>query len=422
MNEIRENKNVCIDCHTRLAAILHPDQFSQAERSVLDRPKRVITFTVPLVRDSGEVETYDAYRVLYNSSRGPGKGGIRFHPLVDLDEVKSLAFLMTLKCALVNIPFGGAKGGVSVDPAQLSRMELERLSRGVMRELHPFIGPHIDIPAPDINTNEEVMAWMLDEYSTIAGTYTPGCITGKPLALGGSRGRVEATALGGVHVLRSVLEHHGDSLQGISVAIQGFGNVGSNIARLLHSHGARVVAVGDASVALYNKEGLSDTVLSARSLAQVQHTSEVNRLDDPADLLTLPVDVLVPAAVSHQISSKNASEVRARYVLEMANDPITVSAEPFLEKRGIRIIPDILANAGGVIVSYFEWQQNATNAYWPHDRVNRELQMIISEAAQTVRTASADEGTSMRTSSYLIAVRRVLEAERLRGKLEPRQD
>lgn len=414
----KEDKNMCIDCETRIDALLNDMNFSKSELSLLKKPKRVIAFTVPVKMDTGEVHAYNGYRVQYNDALGPTKGGLRFHTQVDLEEVKNLSFLMALKCSLVDIPFGGAKGGVDVDPKTLSPLELERLSRSVMRELHPFIGERVDIPAPDVNTDEQVMAWMADEYTKIKGENIPGVVTGKPVSLGGSRGRTEATALGGAFILRQYFEHSKKELKGARIAIQGFGNVGSFMAHFLHEWGVKIVAVSDAENALYNEEGLNVPWLIENSdkgmlPKDVKATTIKNE-----DLLELDVDVLIPAAISHQITADNAEKICADIILEMANDPITPDADRILLKNKKTIIPDILANAGGVIVSYFEWIQNTSNEYWFIKKVNNQLEMRIVSALETVLKESASNDTyDLRKASYALALKRIVDAEKLRGRL-----
>ena len=412
-----EDANICIDCQTRLEKILHSDEFSEAEIHLLDRPKRTITAAVPVHMDDGTTQTFNAYRVQYSDARGPGKGGIRFHHQVNLPEVRNLAFLMALKCALVDIPFGGAKGGVEVDASSLSQSEKERLARSFVREFYHVIGPQIDIPAPDMNTDEATMAWMVDEYSTLAGRYTPGVVTGKPLALGGSAGRTEATALGGASVLRAYYERRGESVAGKRVAVQGFGNVGANIASILEEWGATVVAISDSKQALYAESGLSIRDIRAeQDHGLLPERADVSHISND-ELLTLPVDVLIPAAISHQIIPANAAAVQAAVILERANDPVTPDADALLKEQGTVVIPDILANAGGVLVSYFEWVQNSSNEYWSVERVNEQLESRMASALDTVATSAADTYTELRDHSYRLAVRRIIEAERYRGRL-----
>jgi len=418
INHIHEDTNVCIDCQKRLSTILTTEHYSEAEIHLLDKPKRMLTFTVPVKMDSGAVQVFNAFRVLYSDARGPGKGGIRFHHEVDLEEVKNLAFLMALKCALVEIPFGGAKGGIEVDPTTLSPGEIERMSRSYIRELHQFIGERVDVPAPDVNTNATVMGYMVDEYAKIHGQLVPGVITGKPLSLGGSRGRTEATALGGAHVLKAYLEHMQKRIAGTTVAIQGFGNVGSHLAKILHDWGATVVAVSDAKRAVYAQTGLDiPAFVSSGTPGAIPEAHGATEITN-AELLTLDVDVLIPAAISHQITAQNAPEIAAGIILEMANDPITTAADPILQERGVVVIPDIIANAGGVMVSYFEWVQNSSNDYWPLDRVHAELEQRITQAFTTMLQHSNDSHTSLRADGYRLAIDRIIEAERVRGRLQ----
>lgn len=418
VDDTKENKNICIDCQTRLNTLLHNKEFSEAERGLLNRPRRVITFMVPVRMDDGSVKNFDGYRVQYSDARGPGKGGLRFHPDVELEEVKNLAFLMSLKCALVDIPFGGAKGGVAVNPKELSVGEIERLSRSLMRELAPFIGERVDIPAPDVNTNATIMGYMVDEYAKIKGQFIPGVITGKPLSLGGSKGRGEATSLGGAHVLKAYLEAQNINLKGLKVAVQGLGNVGYNIVKILHDWGAVVVAVSDSKRALYKADGLPiDTIFSDEKLADTFTDKSISEITN-TELLILPVDVLIPAAISHQITKDNVNQIQAKIILEMANDPITTEADPVLEKLGIVVIPDILANSGGVLVSYFEWIQNSSNDYWTLEKVHKELELKMKQVMNEVLAhCKVGDSSHLRTLSYRLALKRIIEAERARGRV-----
>jgi glutamate dehydrogenase len=412
-----EDTNICVDCTTRLEELLSTMGFTDEELQLLERPRRVYSFTVPVRMDSGEVHTYNGYRVQYNDALGPSKGGLRFHPEVHLEEVKNLAFLMALKCALVELPFGGAKGGVQIDPSKLSTGEQERLSRSLMRELHPMIGERIDIPAPDVNTNEQVMAWMVDEYAKIKGQFIPGIVTGKPLLLGGSKVRTEATALGGAYVLRKYYEHNKKSLKGTTVAIQGFGNVGSIMAQILNDWGAKVVAVSNHKQAIYNAKGLDvEALLKDPKKGLSPDLCEAEKITND-ELLTLDVDVLIPSAISHQITSKNVANIKASLIVEMANDPITPDADRVLFAEGIPVLPDILANAGGVIVSYFEWIQNTSNEYWFEDKIKKELEDRIVATLMTMLSTCSGERCDLRSSAYRIALERIVAAEKLRGRL-----
>jgi glutamate dehydrogenase/leucine dehydrogenase len=392
---------------------------SSAEINLLQRPKRVFTFTIPLRKDSGEMVFLNGYRVQYNDALGPTKGGIRFHQHVDLDEVNTLSFLMALKCSLAGLPFGGSKGGVEVDPYTLSQAELERLARGYIREVHNFIGPDVDIPAPDVNTDEQIMAWMVDEYSKIKGRFTPAVITGKPLELGGSAGRVVATALGGCFILKELIKAKNLSPSNLRVAVQGFGNVGANMARILDEWGYKIVALSDQNKGFYNPQGLD--------VKKILHTqTKKGFLPDEFEgvevitneqLFTSDCDILVPAAVCCQINKENAGQIKASIVLEMANDPVLSEADVVLFSRSIDVVPDILADSGGVIVSYFEWLQNSSNDYWTEDKVFRKLAEKITKAFEQVWEKSQQENCNLRLASHILAVQRILVAEKLRGNL-----
>ncbi len=418
LNVSQEDKNICIDCSDRLSFLRDAMKLSDKEYAFLNRPRRVFSFSIPLRMDNGEVRIFNGYRVQYNDALGPTKGGLRFHPDVDLEEVKMLAFLMALKCSLVSLPFGGAKGGIAVDPFELSKNEQERLTRAFVQEIHQFIGPRRDIPAPDVNTDAQVMAWIADEYGRITGSFVPGVVTGKPLELGGSRGRDIATALGGAYLLRTHLTDQGQPEKGMSVAIQGFGNVGGNMARILSEWGYRVVAVSRADGGVMNEAGLpvSDLLQCREKKEGFFEIPGVRRISNEA-LLELPVDILIPAAVSHQITRDNAGKIQARIVLEMANAPATKEADAILAKRGITILPDILANAGGVIVSYFEWAQNSANRYWSEETVHERLEKKMLDAYRRVRARAKEAQCDFRSASYIIAVERILAAERIRGRL-----
>ncbi len=411
-----EDKNVCINCRNRLEEILEGHDLSEQALLLLSKPKKSLSVTIPVRMDNGEVKTFNAYRIAYNNALGPTKGGLRFHPEVDQEEVQILSFLMALKCSLVGIPFGGAKGGVEVDPSQLSKSELERLTRGLVREMADFFGPKTDIPAPDVNTNAEVMAWIVDEYSKLKGEYTPGVVTGKPLTLGGSAGRTEATALGGAFVL----DHHlkEQKTDGRRVVIQGFGNVGGYIAQILHDWGYKVIAISTSKKGLYNEEGLDiPTLFPLHQKRENIIDEQYGKIIENADLLTLDTDILIPAALADQINETNAADIKASIVLEMANAPVTKDADHILEKNNILVIPDILANAGGVIVSYYEWVQNSSNDYWTKEVVHQKLKETIIPAYEKVASRAADGEESFRDASYKIAIERIIEAERLRGTI-----
>jgi glutamate dehydrogenase (NAD(P)+) len=393
------------------AALRLDDRLAQFLRNT-DRELRV---EVPLVRDDGLLEIFKGYRVQHNNARGPYKGGVRYHPEVDADEVAALASLMTWKTALVGVPFGGAKGGVAVDVAGLSPPELERLTRRFVAAIDPVIGPNEDIPAPDVNTSQQTMAWMMDEYSRRHG-YTPAIVTGKPVALGGSPGRKEATGLGVALVTREVCKALGRKLKGARVAVQGFGNVGSHAALFLHEMGAKVVAVSDVHGGRYHARGLN---VAEAYRAQERHgTVKDLPHSEPisnAELLELDCDVLVPAALGRVLNEANAERVRAKLVVEGANAPTTFAADEVLQGRGVRVVPDILANAGGVTVSYFEWVQNWQQMTWGLDEVKAKLEAYLVKAFADVWAVAEKHATSLRKAAFILAVERVAEATRLRG-------
>jgi len=383
---------------------------------VLRNPERQIIVSVPIVRDNGEVEVYTGYRVLYNTSRGPAKGGIRFDLNVTLEEVKALAAWMTWKCALVNIPFGGAKGAVVCDPATMSMTELERVTRRYTSGIIDTLGPDSDVPAPDVNTNERVMAWIMDTYSMHKRHTVTAVVTGKPVEMGGSLGRREATGRGCVFVTREALAKVGMSLKGARVAVQGFGNVGSIAAQLMTREGAVIVAVSDKSGALHNQRGLDVADLQAyvaqhRQLAGYP-TGEVITNEQ---LLTIDCDVLIPAALENVITRKNASHIKAKIICEGANGPTTAAADTVLEEKGVFVIPDILANAGGVTVSYFEWVQDRGGYFWDEETVNRRLESIMVRSFNDVAALAEKHKVNMRIAAYMLSVDRVAAMHRLRG-------
>ena len=393
---------------------------------LLRHPKAVYKFSIPVRKDDGKLEIFQGYRVQFSDARGPCKGGIRFHPDVCLDEVQSLAFWMMVKCAVVDIPFGGGKGGVTVNPKQLSRFELEKLSRGYINGLADVIGPDRDVPAPDVYTNETVMGWMSDQFSIINRKLLPGVITGKPLALGGSLGRNDATGRGGFYSMQALREQLGlAAKEEPTIAVQGFGNAGYHFARLAKEAGYKVVAVSDSKGGIYRPEGLDPD-----SIYQVKH--ETQRLEavycqgsvcegidhekiSNEELLELDVDVLAPAALENVITAKNAENVKAKVILELANGPTDVDADEVLFKNNQIVIPDILANAGGVTVSYFEWVQNRAGYYWELDKVHSRLDAIMSRSSQEVWEIAQDKNCSMRTAAYIAAIERVGQAVESKG-------
>lgn len=383
---------------------------------ILRHPEKQLIVSVPVQLDSGDVEVYTGYRVVYNSSRGPAKGGIRFDMQVTLEEVKALAAWMTWKCAVVNLPFGGAKGGVICDPHKMSIGELERLTRRYTSGIMQLLGPDTDVPAPDVNTNERVMAWVMDTYSMRVGRTENAVVTGKPIEMGGSYGRREATGRGCMLVTREAMEHLGLPMQGATVAVQGFGNVGSVAARLLAREGCKVVAISDRFVALHNAGGID--VDAAIAWVAEHRTLEGFAGADVIDndtLLTLDVDVLVPAALENVITTKVASRIRAKVVCEGANGPTTAAADPVLDEKGIFVIPDILANAGGVTVSYFEWVQDRMGYFWSEDVVNERLADIMTRSFRDVLTLAKQHNVNMRTAAYMLSISRVATVHRLRG-------
>jgi glutamate dehydrogenase (NAD(P)+) len=383
---------------------------------VLRHPEKQITVSVPVLMDSGEVEVFTGHRVLYNTSRGPAKGGIRFDLAVTLEEVKALAAWMTWKCAVVNLPFGGAKGGVVCDPSKLSVGELERLTRRYTAGIIATLGPDSDVPAPDVNTNERVMAWVMDTYSMHKGHTVTAVVTGKPVEMGGSLGRREATGRGCMIVTKEALKHMNLSMQGTTVAIQGFGNVGSVAADLMTREGCKIVAISDKSGAYHNPNGID--VQAAIKYARDHRGLEGfkgGELLSNDDLLTLDVDVLLPAALENVITSRNAAKIRAKIICEGANGPTTAGADSILEEKGIFVIPDILANAGGVTVSYFEWVQDRGGYFWTEDTVNQRLTEIMTHSFADVLQLSRQHKVNMRTAAYMLAISRVATVHRLRG-------
>jgi glutamate dehydrogenase (NAD(P)+) len=385
-------------------------------RAVLRLPKREWTVNFPVKLDDGRVRVVTGYRVQHNVARGPAKGGLRYHPSTDLDDVRALAMWMTWKCALVDVPFGGAKGGVAIDPTRLSTKELEAVTRRFATELEGIIGPDSDIPAPDVGTNAQVMAWIMDTVSMHRGYSVPGVVTGKPLAIGGSAGRADATGQGVVYTIADAAKRGGFTVEGARVAVQGFGNVGEATARLLHEAGAQVVAITDVGGGVRRSARLDVPLLKRHlqehgTIANAPGTEPITN----DELFALDVDVLVLAALEGQITARNAASVRARILAEAANGPTSPDADPILARNGVVVIPDILCNAGGVIVSYFEWAQNRAALAWTVDEVNERLQRQILGAADAVWDRAAADGISPRLAANAIAVERVAEATRLRG-------
>jgi glutamate dehydrogenase (NAD(P)+) len=390
---------------------------SDSMRHILKNTKRQLVVSIPVKMDGGDVQVFEGYRVQHNIARGPAKGGIRFHPGVTLDEVKALASWMTWKCATVGIPYGGGKGGVICDPKSMSRGELERLTRRYAFEIAPIIGPDRDIPAPDVYTDEQTMAWIMDTLSMVAGHTELGVVTGKPVSLGGSEGRAEATARGCLYALREACRVQGRSgLRDARVVVQGFGNAGAHIARLVAADGARVVAANDSSGAVFRKGGL-DVQAALRHKAETEGLRGLANADaiDPAEMLELDCDILLPAALENSVTLKNAAKVKAKIIAELANGPVTPGADRVLADAGVFLIPDILANAGGVTVSYYEWVQDRYSYFWTEDRVHEALEQTIRKAFNEVYGRAQHYRTDMRTAAYILAVGRVAEATSVRG-------
>ncbi len=383
---------------------------------VLRQPEKQIIVSVPIQRDNGEIEVFTGYRVLHNTSRGPAKGGIRFDPKVTLDEVKALAAWMTWKCAVVNIPFGGAKGAVVCDPSALSITEIERITRRYTAALIDVLGPDSDIPAPDLNTSERIMAWIMDTYSMHKRHAVTGVVTGKPIEMGGSLGRREATGRGCVIAIKQAAQHLGFQLQGARAAVQGFGNVGSVAAKMLAQEGAKVVALSDISGTYYRAEGI-DVEDALRWVQDHRYLAGYPRAEaiGGEELLTLDVDILLPAAVANVITRKNARQIKAKVICEGANGPTTSGADRILEENGVFVVPDILANAGGVTVSYFEWVQDRAAYFWDEETVNQRLETMLCRAFRDVLSVSQRYGVNLRTAAYMLAIERVAAVHRLRG-------
>ena len=391
-------------------------RLSEDMREILRQPKRELTVNFPVRMDNGRIKTYTGYRVQHNVNRGPAKGGIRYSPEVTLDEVKALAMWMTWKCAVVGIPFGGAKGGVICDPKNMSPAELERLTRRYATEISIIIGPHGDIPAPDVNTNSQVMAWIMDTYSMHEGYSIPAVVTGKPLSIGGSEGRNDATATGVLFVTRQAAKQIGMPLKGARVSIQGYGNAGSIAARLFHDEGCKIVAVSDTRGGIYNESGLDP----ASVLRFKQERGSVVGFPNAQvvgvqDVLEVPCDVLVPAATEGVITRANADRVQARIVSEAANGPTTPEADAILFKKGTLVIPDILANAGGVTVSYFEWVQDLQSFFWGVEEITQKLEVIMNRAYAAVAQKADQFSCDLRLAANMLAISRAAEAPQIRG-------
>jgi len=414
VSHLRENPfEIAREQLRRVAATFDIDQNLV---NVLGTCKKAVEVSIPVGMDDGSTSVFTGYRVTHNSARGPSKGGIRYHPDVTLDEVKALAMWMTWKCALMGIPFGGAKGGVIVDPKQLSRGELERMTRRYTTEIINEIGPEKDIPAPDVGTDGAVMAWIFDTFSMNKGHSVLGVVTGKPLTIGGSLGREEATARGALFCIRDAVAKRDGRLDGMTAAVQGFGNVGSFLAKFLHEEGANVVAISDSRAALYNPKGIDIAAAFAhkREHGTLAGLKDADQMTND-ELLLLDIDILAPCALEQVITDRNASQVKASIICEGANGPVTPAADAILEDKGVLILPDVLANAGGVIVSYFEWVQGLQEYFWKETEVNAKLNDIMSRAFEETWETAEQRNMPMRVASYGLAVRRVAEATITRG-------
>lgn len=411
-----------------LARLDQAAKFAKIDKEAIERlkhPKATMEVSIPVRMDDGSLKIFTGYRVRHDDTRGPTKGGIRFHPNVSLDEVKALAFWMTFKCALVGVPFGGGKGGVIVNPKELSRLEVERLSRSFIEQIVGFIGPNKDIPAPDVYTNDMIMGWMMDEYSKIMHRHEPGVITGKPVELGGSLGRSDATGRGAYYCIKELEKRRGWKPAEITVAVQGFGNAGQHVASLLHKDGYRIVAVSDSRGAIHRDEGfdIPSLIHAKKETQQVKAVycegsvcEEVpSAVISNEELLELDVDILIPAALENVITTDNANNIKAKVIVEAANGPVTSDADSIINSKEILVIPDILANAGGVTVSYFEWVQNRAGFYWDEAEVHQKLHTIMSREFNNVYDIMTDNNTDMRTAAYAHALNRLGQAISVQG-------
>jgi glutamate dehydrogenase (NADP+) len=413
------------DASQKLEKALKYSAMSEDAIERLKYPKSSVNVSIPVRMDDGSLKVFQGYRVRYDDTRGPTKGGIRYYPTVSMDEVQSLAFWMTFKCAALGLPFGGAKGGITLNPKELSKFELERLSRGYIDALADFIGPDLDIPAPDVYTNPMIMGWMMDQYSMIHRRITPAVVTGKPISMGGSLGRDAATAMGAFNVMEALLPKFNIVRANTTVAVQGFGNAGANIAEMLFQAGYKVVALGDSQGAIYSKDGLDVPSVrqfkeSTRRVKAVYCEGSVCNLVDHEEisneaLLELDVDILIPAALENQITEANAADIKAKFIFEVANGPVNFAGDEILNQKGIHVFPDILVNAGGVTVSYFEWVQNRMGFYWTLDEVNSRLKQKMVEESERIWTLSQEKEISLRTAAYVHALNRLGEAVSARG-------
>ena len=410
-----ENLNLFTSTQDVIQDALNKLGYDEGMFELLKEPLRMLEVRIPIKMDDGSVKVFTGFRAQHNDAVGPTKGGVRFHPMVTEDEVKALSMWMTLKCGIVDLPYGGGKGGIICDPRQMSMNEIEKLSRGYVRAISQFVGPTKDIPAPDVFTNSQIMAWMMDEYSRIDEFNSPGFITGKPIVLGGSQGRERATAQGVTICVEEAAKKRGIDMKGARIVIQGFGNAGSFLAKFMSDAGAKVIGISDAYGALHDPNGLDiDYLLDRRDSFGTVTTLFENTISNQ-ELLELDCDILVPAAIENQITAENAHNIRASIVVEAANGPTTTEATKILTDRGILLVPDVLASAGGVTVSYFEWVQNNQGYYWTEEEVNEKLYKKMVEAFENVYTVSTTRNINMRLAAYMVGVRKTAEASRFRG-------
>ncbi|WP_206165032.1 Glu/Leu/Phe/Val family dehydrogenase [Mammaliicoccus sciuri] len=410
-----ENLNLVSSTQEIIGEALNKLGFDEGMYDLIKEPMRLLTVRIPVRMDDGSVKTFTGYRAQHNDAVGPTKGGVRFHPDVDVEEVTALSMWMTLKCGIVDLPYGGGKGGIVCDPRQMSIHEVERLSRGYVRAISQIVGPTKDIPAPDVFTNSQIMAWMMDEYSQMDEFNSPGFITGKPIVLGGSQGRDRSTALGVVIAIEEAAKRRGKTIEGSRVVIQGFGNAGSFLAKFLYDQGTKIVGISDAYGALHDPEGLDiDYLLDRRD----SFGTVTNLFDDTIsnkELFEIDCDILVPAAISNQITEDNANDIKAEIVVEAANGPTTMAATKILSERGVLLVPDVLASAGGVTVSYFEWVQNNQGYYWTEEEVNEKLREKLVKAFDTIYNLAENRKIDMRLAAYIVGIKRTAEAARYRG-------
>ncbi|MDM5303681.1 glutamate dehydrogenase [Bacillus inaquosorum] len=414
-DEEKEALNLFLSTQTIIKEALRKLGYPGDMYELMKEPQRMLTVRIPVKMDNGSVKVYTGYRSQHNDAVGPTKGGVRFHPEVSEEEVKALSIWMTLKCGIANLPYGGGKGGIICDPRTMSFGELERLSRGYVRAISQIVGPTKDIPAPDVYTNSQIMAWMMDEYSRLREFDSPGFITGKPIVLGGSQGRETATAQGVTICIEEAVKKKGIKLQNARIIIQGFGNAGSFLAKFMHDAGAKVIGISDAHGGLYNPDGLDIPYLLDKRDSFGMVTNLFTDVITNEELLEKDCDILVPAAIANQITAKNAHHIQASIVVEAANGPTTIDATKILNERGVLLVPDILASAGGVTVSYFEWVQNNQGYYWPEEEVAEKLRNVMVNSFETIYQTAAAHKVDMRLAAYMTGIRKSAEASRFRG-------